>query len=304
MKKYLLSVILTMVVALCYAQEITQEGRAFRTDIQQFLREEGFSPYIDNNESLCFKKDGSLYWIDFIDDKPIYVPFSREIFKPDNIDQMAAIKAANEVSTKIRAVKCCYIDDKNNGGYITLSIESYCHVSEEFKYVFYTYLYILDAAREEVVKIYNNLIGRNSLSYSTSRSTYSSNSNQTTIGEVIGRNGNRVSINAPICRTEYHSWWLTSVELNSYNTIVNVTVVPKTNSSWICSTKDEYIEDCDTGKRYYITSSSIGISPNKTTLYSKDPKTFSNTFPALPNTVKRISVWSGDDYYIRNLKIR
>ncbi len=70
------------------------------------------------------------------------------------------------------------------------------------------------------------------------------------------------------------------------------------------ATTDEYIEDCDTGKRYFLISSTIGVDPKKTVLYSKSPKTFSDTYQTLPSTVKTISIWSGSDYYVKNLKIR
>ena len=99
-------------------------------------------------------------------------------------------------------------------------------------------------------------------------------------------------------------WWATSIDLNPHNTVVHLIVVPKTSSTYVCSTKDEYIEDCDTGKKYYIQSSSIGFDPKRTILNYKESKPFTNTYPALPSNVKRINIWSGSDYYAKNLQIR
>ena len=113
-----------------------------------------------------------------------------------------------------------------------------------------------------------------------------------------------VLINGPILESTYHKRWAISLKINPTNTIVTCVVVPKTTSSSVYSTKNEYIEDCDTGRKYYIQSSSIGLDPQRTNLYSKESKSFTNTFPALPNSVKRINIWSGDDYYAQNLQIR
>lgn len=283
-------------------EEMSYAAKSFRSNIQSFLREEGFAPTVDNDGSLCFKKEGEQYWIDVIGDKPFYVTFRKEGVGTKDANATAVLKAINDVNTNIRAIKCCYYND-----YVGLGVESYCYVAEDFKYVFYTYLNILDAAEEAVKEAYSKYDSSNS---SSNNSSYrnngsgnrsSSSSTATTSGS---RSGNKVYINGPVLESSHHTWWATGIELNSYNTVVSLVVVPKTTNTYVCSTKNEYIEDCDIGKKYYIQSSSIGIEPKQTTLYSKQSKSFTHTYPALPNSVKRINIWSGDGYYAKNLQIR
>lgn len=298
----ILTIFLSMFTLCGWAEEMSYAAKTFRSNIQSFLREEGFAPTIDKDGSLCFKKEGAQYWIDVIGDKPFYVTFRKEGVRTKDANATAVLQAINDVNTNIRAIKCCYYND-----YVGLGIESYCYVAEDFKYVFYTYLNIFEAAEEAVKEAYSKYDTSNS-SYNggSSRNGGSGNrSSSSTTSTTSGcRSGNKVYINGPILESLHHKWWATGIELNSYNTVVSLVVVPKTTNTYVCSTKNEYIEDCDTGKKYYIQSSSIGIDPKQTTLYSKQSKTFTNTYPALPNSVKRINIWSGDGYYAKNLQIR
>lgn len=297
-----LAIFLFLTTFIGWAEEMSYAAKSFRSNIQSFLREEGFAPTVDNDGSLCFKKEGTAYWIDVIGDKPFYVTFRKEGVGTKDANATAVLKAINDVNTNIRAIKCCYYND-----YVGLGVESYCYVAEDFKYVFYTYLNILDAAEEAVKEAYSKYDSSNSSSNNSSyRNNGSGNrsSSSTTATTSGSRSGNKVYINGPILESSHHKWWATGIELNSYNTVVSLVVVPKTTNTYVCSTKNEYIEDCDTGKKYYIQSSSIGIEPKQTTLYSKQSKSFTNTYPALPNSVKRINIWSGDGYYAKNLQIR
>lgn len=297
---FILFISITSVVAV--AEEMSFAAKTFRSNIQSFLREEGFAPTVDNDGSLYFKKEGISYWIDVLGDKPFYVTFHREPLGTDNAPELAVLKAINDVNTNIRAIKCCYM--KNH---VSFAIESYCYVAEDFKYVFYSYLGILEASNEILKEAYSKYDTSSSASsYKNSSSGNSSyRSGSSTASTTSGtRSGNIVHINGPILETSHHKWWATSIDLNSHNTVVHKIVVPKTTSTYVCSTKDEYIEDCDTGKRYYLQSSSIGIDPKRTILYSKESKEFTDTYPALPSSVKRINIWSGSDYYAKNLQIR
>ena len=299
----ILTIFISLTSLIGWAEEMSYAAKTFRSNIQTFLREEGFAPTVDNDGSLCFKKEGTAYWIDVIGDKPFYVTFHREPLGTNNAPEISVLKAINDVNTNIRAIKCCFLKDN-----VSFAIESYCYVAEDFKYVFYSYLGILEASSDLVKEAYSkyDLSSTNSSGYignSSGGSSYrsSSSSSTTTSGKI---SGNTIYINSPILETSAHKWWATSIDLNSYNTVVHKIVVPKSVETWVCATKDEYIEDCDTGRRYYIQSSSIGMEPNKTTLHSKKSKPFTDTFPALPSTVKRINIWSGSDYYAKNLQIR
>ena len=98
---------------------------------------------------------------------------------------------------------------------------------------------------------------------------------------------------------------LNGIDLNDKNTILVKRAIPKHNNPTnnISSFKSEYIEDAETLEKYYILESSIPFHPDSSIIGSSE-RTFTETYPKLPQNVKRINVWSGDDYYIKNLKIR
>lgn len=293
-KVAIFAVFFSLLSLIGWTEEMSYDTKAFRSNIQTFLREEGFSPYVDSDGSLHFKKEGTAYWIDFIGDKPFYVRFQRESLRTNNAPEISVLKAINDVNTNYRAIKCCFLKD-----YVSFTIESYCYVPEDFKYVFYSYLGILEASSDLVKEAYSKYD-----SSSTNSSDYkgiSSRGSSTTSGS---KSGNTVIIDGRIIETSYHKWWAISINLNSNSTVVHKVVVPKTTGTYVCTSKDEYIEDCDTGKRYYIQASSIGIEPNRTILHPRESLPFIETYPALPSTVKRINIWSGSDYYARNLQIR
>ena len=292
LKKYTLSLIASFFVITSWAQEMSEAAKNFRSNLQSFLREEGFSPSIDDEGDIVFKKEGVSYYLSVLGDKPIYVIFMREPIGAEDASEPIVLKALNDINTNVRTLKCSLINN-----YVRLAIESYWHVVEDFKYVFYTYLQILEYSNEIVKTAYAEYDN----TQATNKNSSTSNS---AIGSVYGHSANKSYINGPVCESSHHKWWATEIELNSAYTFVHKIVVPKVSNTYVCSTKDEYIEDCDTGKKYYIIASTIGIYPQTTTLYSKEAKSFMDTYPALPQSVKRINIWSGSDYYVKNLQIR
>jgi hypothetical protein len=81
-------------------------------------------------------------------------------------------------------------------------------------------------------------------------------------------------------------------------------VTPKVDKSWINSSQEEFIEDSDTGRKYYLIKSDIGFENDRKILTSKTEVNFYEVFPALPSSVKRINISSGSQYYVKNLSIR
>lgn len=70
------------------------------------------------------------------------------------------------------------------------------------------------------------------------------------------------------------------------------------------SSQGEYIEDADTGRKYYLIKSSIGFEGNPTISHDTNSIEFYEVYPALPATVKRVNISSGSQYYAKNLSIR
>ena len=136
-----------------YAAELTQEQRRFRSSVQQFLKEEGFFATIDDDDnSLNFKKEGTLYWISFGGSSPIYLEVHRAGLDCEDADRTSALKAVNAANRKVRCVKAMLNDSS-----ISFAIEMYCHSPEEFRYIFYKCITELENAKREVVDYYNGL---------------------------------------------------------------------------------------------------------------------------------------------------
>jgi len=104
--------------------------------------------------------------------------------------------------------------------------------------------------------------------------------------------------------TNDHKWEVLSVEIRDDCTYIHKTVTPKSSPTAVWSEATEFIEDVQTGKKYYLTNSTIGTTSLATTLNGKNPLNFTETYPALPASVQYINISSGSQYYVKNLKIR
>lgn len=113
-----------------------------------------------------------------------------------------------------------------------------------------------------------------------------------------------VSINGEEIVTSDHKWKCSSIQCQEKQTILRKVVTPTTKGTYMFSSQGEYIEDAETGRKYYLIKSSIGFEGNPTISRDNNPIEFYEVYPALPATVKKINVSSGSQYYIRNLGIR
>lgn len=153
MKKHvLINIVLTAMLTLpSIVSKAAPEQDTFRSSIISFLREEGFSPSIDDDSSITFKKEGELYWIDVSESSPFYVEFHRNGFNCENANMDLVLRSCNESNKKVKCVKA-FMETSS----VTLAIELYCHSVEEFKYTFYKSLKELDRAYATVKEYYNN----------------------------------------------------------------------------------------------------------------------------------------------------
>lgn len=104
--------------------------------------------------------------------------------------------------------------------------------------------------------------------------------------------------------TEYHYWTLESIELLADQTICHWSVMSKAANTYVCATNGVYIEDCDTGKKYYGISSTLPLEPEKKIL-SRQYETlrFVVIFPSIPENVKRINYHSSSSFFIRDIDL-
>lgn len=156
-KRIFLGLLAFMAVVSLYADELTPEQKAFRSSIMTFLREEGFVPSIDDDNSLTFKKEGVLYWIDVAENSPFYAELHRIGLKCNNANSNNILQACNETNKKVKCVKAIMGE-----GTLAFVIEQYCHSAEDFKYTFYKNIKELDNAYSTLVDKYNQLDGETS----------------------------------------------------------------------------------------------------------------------------------------------
>jgi len=118
------------------------------------------------------------------------------------------------------------------------------------------------------------------------------------------KHGKTYAISGDKIETAYHKWDCTRIEVQDGQTIVTKTVQPKSEGTFMYSSQDEYIEDADTGRKYYLMNSSIGFEGSPEISHDTKEITFYEVYPSLPSNVKRINISSGSQYYVKDLKIR
>ena len=118
------------------------------------------------------------------------------------------------------------------------------------------------------------------------------------------KHGNSFAIYGNQIETSAHKWECKAIEIQNGQTILTKTVQPKSDGTYMYSSQDEFIEDADTGRKYYLLNSSIGFEGSPEISNDTKPITFYEVYPFLPSDVKRINISSGSQYYVKDLKIR
>ncbi len=134
-----------------FSADLSDLQKKTYTELSGFLKEEGFTPSIDSDGTLCFKKEGSLHWI-YVSKEQLFITVNRGGFKlggEDGYDYERAIHAANTVNRELNAVKIYCSPNLAN-----LSYELFARSIEDFKFVFYKSLELLNSARESFLEAY------------------------------------------------------------------------------------------------------------------------------------------------------
>ena len=151
--KYLLLVSIILVSNYCYSADLTTAQKKFQTELMNFLTDDGFAPYIDTDDnSVCFKKEGELHWIIISNESPFFIVFRRVGFSLEGenaLNLISSLLACNEVNKEEAAVKM-YCTDKS----VLLGVESFTRSIEDFKYVFYSSLKVLNSANDTFITKY------------------------------------------------------------------------------------------------------------------------------------------------------
>ena len=115
-----------------------------------------------------------------------------------------------------------------------------------------------------------------------------------------------INISSTPIASGYIKFQLLSIQLQKNGTILKKSATnTKTNTGWwISSNKSEFIEDVETGVKYYVIKSEIGFKEMDFIVNNSYSKVFKEEYPALPSNVKIVNIYSGSQYYIKNLHVR
>lgn len=121
------------------AGDLTPAQKDAQLKLYNYLQKKKYEPSIDTSDnSVCFRREGVLYWITFDENSPILYTFHRKAFKvgtdETSYKRIPCIIAANEVNRKHKTVKLTVEDKK-----VEIAIQVYAAKTEDFTAVFSNY---------------------------------------------------------------------------------------------------------------------------------------------------------------------
>ena len=156
MKNLLCTVVCFCLMAGAFAQSnLTSVQKRFQNEIIAFIKEEGFSPSINSNSVIIFKKEGKTHAISIHKESPFFVFFERSGYLlggDKGFKKTFALLACNGVNRELEAVKL-YCTDEN----VIITIEQYIRSAEDFKYVFDKSLEKLNEGEKKFLETYDNI---------------------------------------------------------------------------------------------------------------------------------------------------
>lgn len=155
MRKIIFAVVFSIigfVTATAQTTQLTKEELNFRNGIENFLKEEGFNPTIDNyDNSLNFKREGTRYWITVEDSSPTYVEFHISGFTLDSSEDIKKLKeSCNKANLETKCAKA-YVTESS----VSFSVEVFCQTLEGFKNIFYRSMNALATSKKKAKDYYN-----------------------------------------------------------------------------------------------------------------------------------------------------
>ena len=147
MRKYLLLALIQLcALQTLMADDLNSAQLKLRSDIQTFLKEEGFMPEIDSDGDIKFKKEGFTYYVSVSsnDESPMYITLFCPFSYPDDITRETLFMASAELN-KYKGVKVMCYDKSYN-----IQCNMYLTTAEPFKYAFYKMMSQIASAKDDV----------------------------------------------------------------------------------------------------------------------------------------------------------
>lgn len=136
------------------AADLTPAQEKAQRSLAQYLHREKFEPSIDpSDNTVCFHRNGTLYWISFDENSPVLYTIHRKGFKiggEEGYQRNLAVTAANEVNLKHKALKVVVEQKK-----VDFAIQAYAASPEAFNAVFKSYYKMFDNADADFKNAYN-----------------------------------------------------------------------------------------------------------------------------------------------------
>lgn len=169
MKKYIITLVLGLLIlpSISFAQSdsgFNSEQLALRTDLFNFLKEEGFMPELDSDGDIKFKSEGQPYYISVskTDENPMYVVLFRSFNNPDEYSAETIAMASTKLNFYKGVKVLCF--DKS----FRIGAELYVRNAEPVKSAFYKLKEIIDSVKSDFLDKCKNVGSVSSSSSSNS----------------------------------------------------------------------------------------------------------------------------------------
>lgn len=152
MKKAMLFMLCLMATTLAFAQkDLTNSQLKVRTEILNFLKEEGFTPEIDSDGDIKFKRQGGVYFVVISDanTSPMYVALEEYVSVPDRYSETVLRLASERLTERYKAIKCNYMASSKT---LRLAGEMFLRSAEAFKEVFYKLVSVMDTVEDKIIE--------------------------------------------------------------------------------------------------------------------------------------------------------
>lgn len=169
MKRFITTLILGLFIlpSMSFAQSdsgFNSEQLSLRTDLFNFLKEEGFMPELDSDGDIKFKSEGQAYYISVskTDENPMYVVLFRSFSNPDEYSAETIAMASTKLNFYKGVKVLCF--DKS----FRIGAELYVRNAEPVKSTFYKLKGIIDSVKSDFLDECKNVGSVSSSSSSNS----------------------------------------------------------------------------------------------------------------------------------------
>lgn len=160
----LLGVLLMPALLAQNPKNLNADQLELRSDVFNFLKQEGYMPEIDSDGDIKFKAEGKIYYVsvDAKDENPMYLVFYRPSTYPEKYSKNTLLLATEQLN-RYKGVKLvCF----NN--FYRVGAELYLRSAEAFKGCFYQILNNIDALVSDILEECENVKNSGSSSNGTS----------------------------------------------------------------------------------------------------------------------------------------